>query len=136
MLNDRHISLLKNDNLINQFILIISFYFLTTKFYKNEKDIHTGLFEKIGSFISWFFTNYGNNLSGCKKPIDKPNEENCNSSPADKIAGFYKGTGKYLPGGISLGNTIICSPTSKDYNTYYQTGDAAINITKLTDSNQ
>ncbi|HLK27907.1 MAG TPA: hypothetical protein VKT28_04955 [Puia sp.] len=56
------------------------------------------------------------------------------SSMADKIAGLYKGTGKYLPGNVDLGSTLICTAPATDYNSLYQTSDASINIIKKSDS--
>ena len=57
-----------------------------------------------------------------------------NLSVADKIAGLYSGTGKYLPGGINLGNTLVCVAPPADYQSKYQSAPATVNITKLTDS--
>lgn len=74
-------------------------------------------------------------FSGCSKSTSKDEtNSNTNLSAADKISGLYKGTGKFLPGNISLGTTVICTPPPTDYNSLYQTGDASINISKLTDS--
>lgn len=74
-------------------------------------------------------------LVSCKKDnTSNNNGNNTNLSAADKIAGLFNGTGKYLPGGVDLGYTVVCSPPPTNYQTLYQTGTATINITKLTDS--
>jgi hypothetical protein len=73
---------------------------------------------------------------GCKKNSGNPTSAggNIDSSPAAKIAGMFSGIGKYLPANINLGNTLICTTPTKDYNTFYQTGVATINVIKLTDT--
>ena len=57
-----------------------------------------------------------------------------NVSAADKMAGLFNGTGKYLPGGINLGSTLACQSAPMDYQAKYQSGASSVNITKLTDS--
>ena len=70
-------------------------------------------------------------LSSCtsKETIEPPN-----LSAAEKVVGLFKGSGSYLPGGLSLGNTVVCTTPAKDYRTLFETGNATINILKLTDS--
>lgn len=72
---------------------------------------------------------------GCNKNTSDLNDvDNSNKSLSDKIAGLYSGTGKYLPGNINLGNTIVCNSPAIDFNTLYQTSGASVNIIKITDS--
>ena len=75
-------------------------------------------------------------ITSCTKNSTTPeNNDNGNlKSAADQIAGKYKGTGKFLSGGVSLGNTPVCSDPPIDYETLFKKGDAAMTITKLTDS--
>lgn len=76
-------------------------------------------------------------LLSCKKNSADPKNNNGggnNLSIAEKIAGSYTGIGKYLPGNINLGNTIVCIAPTLDYNSLYLDGAATINISKITDS--
>jgi len=69
-------------------------------------------------------------LVSCRKEGKQQSFE----SIADKISGKFNGDGKYLPGGIDLGNTVVCTLPPTDYKDLYQTGNASIEITKITDS--
>jgi len=89
------------------------------------KDSKSFLFALLSALV--FYT------SACKKSSDTPVDP-VNKSAADQIAGFYNGSGKYLPGGLDLGNTVICTAPPTDYNSLYQTGSATVDISKLTDS--
>lgn len=71
--------------------------------------------------------------TGCPG-VDKTVSPPAHLPAADKIAGMFSGTGKYLPGDISLGNTFACVAPPMDYQLKYQSGAATVNITKLTDS--
>lgn len=74
--------------------------------------------------------------SSCENDDDDivPSNENGQElSAADKISGLFKGTGKYMPNGIWLGNSNGCVlPTG--WEGHFRTGESFANVVKLSDS--
>lgn len=74
-------------------------------------------------------------ISCCKKEPLPPDIDGQmqNTTSADKIAGAFKGEGKYMPGQINLGTFEGCVK-STGWESKLKTGTTTTNIVKLTDS--